>query len=87
MGLYVASSLRTDAGEPLRCLRRGYFEEGQRRELKIRYGKWEKEDRFHSPPSWFPFAAFYLPDQRGARAYEDDLIRYYCPPWNTKFHR
>jgi hypothetical protein len=28
-----------------------------------------------------------LPNQRSARCYEDDLIRYYCPPWNTKFHR
>ena len=57
-------------------------------ELKIRYGKWDKEDYFYPRRrASFPFAAFYLPSQRDARAYEDDLIRYYCPTWNTKFHR
>lgn len=55
-------------------------------ELKIRYGKWEKQGNVQVRRK-FPFAAFYLPNQRDARTYEDDLIRYYCPPWNTKFHR
>jgi hypothetical protein len=55
------------------------------KELKIRYGKWSKEDRLYPRRSCFPFAAFYLPNQRDARMYEDDLIRYYCPTWN--FHR
>lgn len=56
-------------------------------ELSIRYGKWAAEGRFNGRVSSFPFAAFYVSSQREARDYEDDLIRYYAPPWNTKFHR
>lgn len=57
------------------------------RELRYRYGQWEKEYRLHPRRACFPFAALYVPNQPVARAYEDDLIRYYAPPWNTKFHR
>ena len=35
----------------------------------------------------FPFTAVYIPNLKLAAAYEDDLIRYYCPPWNTRFSR
>ena len=56
-------------------------------ELKIRYGGWEADGRIPGSRSRFPFAVLYLSNQRVARAYEDDLIRFYAPPWNTKFHR
>ena len=56
-------------------------------ELKIRYGGWEEDGRIPGSRSRFPFAVFYISNQLEARAYEDDLIRYYAPPWNTKFHR
>lgn len=29
----------------------------------------------------------YISNVALACAYEDDLIRYYCPPWNTRFSR
>ena len=64
------------------------YSKGMSTELKIRYGKWRNEGHIESRSlAKFPFAAFYLPNQAAARVYEDDLIRYYCPPWNTKFHR
>lgn len=50
-------------------------------ELRIKYGQWEITN------ATFPFTAIYIPNSEVASAYEDDLIRYYCPPWNTKFHR
>lgn len=39
--------------------------------------------------SWknFRFTAVYLPNAETALAYEDDLIRYYAPPWNVRFNR
>ena len=51
------------------------------RELRIRYDGWG----IHN--ATFPFTAAYISNSAVASAYEDDLIRYYCPPWNTKFHR
>ena len=33
------------------------------------------------------FTAVYIPNFRQATHYEDELIRYYAPPWNTKFHK
>ncbi len=35
----------------------------------------------------FPFTAVYIPNAEISKAYELDLIRYYSPPWNAKFHR
>lgn len=35
----------------------------------------------------FPFTAVYISNAEVSRAYELDLIRYYSPPWNVKFHR
>jgi len=31
--------------------------------------------------------AVYISNQKMCEEYEDDLIRYYCPPWNKKFHK
>jgi hypothetical protein len=84
MGVYVA--LYEPSGGNRYVAYVGYSK-AMSTELKIRYGKWEEAGNLHPRRSFFPFAAFYLPSQRDARAYEDDLIRYYCPPWNTKFHR
>jgi hypothetical protein len=33
------------------------------------------------------FAVVYIPNFDQATHYEDELIRYYAPPWNTKFHK
>lgn len=35
----------------------------------------------------FPFTAVYISSAEVSQAYELDLIRYYSPPWNVKFHR
>jgi hypothetical protein len=35
----------------------------------------------------FPFTAVYISNAEVSQAYELDLIRYYAPPWNVKFHR
>ena len=45
---------------------------------KIRIWKLE-----HGP---FLVTARYIGSTKRARAYEDDLIRYYCPTWNTLFN-
>lgn len=85
MGLYVALYEPTPGARYVAYV--GYSKV-LRAELKIRYGKWVRARCIpREKRSWFPFAALYLPNQRDARTYEDDLIRYYCPPWNTKFHR
>jgi ribosome-interacting GTPase 1 len=33
----------------------------------------------------YPFTCLYIPNSQISKEYEDDLIRYYCPPWNTRF--
>jgi hypothetical protein len=53
------------------------------RELRIRYKGWG----VGVSNANFPFTAIYIPNSAVASAYEDDLIRYYVPAWNTKFHR
>jgi hypothetical protein len=85
MGLYIAFYEPTP-----RRLYVAYvgYSKAVKTELKIRYGKWERRAYVPSKDiSKYPFAAVYISNQREARLYEDDLIRYYCPPWNTKFHR
>jgi hypothetical protein len=85
MGLYIALYEPTAGSRYVAYV--GYSK-GLRKELKIRYGQWEADGRVvRSARAKFPFVAFYLPNQEAARVFEDDLIRYYCPPWNTKFHR
>jgi hypothetical protein len=84
MGLYVALYEPSPGRKYVAYV--GYSK-GVRTELKIRYGKWDAKRMLVPRWSHFPFAAIYIPNQRTARCYEDDLIRYYCPPWNTKFHR
>jgi hypothetical protein len=84
MGLYAVLYEPTKGSRYVACV--GYSKH-LATELKIRYGTWDSEARLSPRPSCFPFAAYYLPNQRDARAYEYDLIRYYSPPWNTKFHR
>src|SRR6185295_12453373 len=37
--------------------------------------------------SKFAIAAVYISSSTVARAYELDLIRYYCPPWNVRFSK
>jgi hypothetical protein len=58
-----------------------------RRELKTRYHRWEEDGLLYPRKSSYPFAALYIPSQKNATRYEDYLIRYYCPPWNTRFSR
>ena len=40
------------------------YSKGLSTELKIRYGKWEKEGYFHKSLSSFPFACRYIPNQK-----------------------
>jgi hypothetical protein len=85
MGLYV---ILYEPSQGSRYVAYVGYSKGISTELRIRYGKFESEGRVPSVRSAkFPFAAVYISNQVEARAYEDDLIRYYCPTWNTKFHR
>jgi len=52
-----------------------------RSELEARIDEWGIEE------ATFPFTAVYIPSLAVAREYEEDLIRYYAPPWNQKFFK
>jgi hypothetical protein len=64
----------------------GYSKDLQR-ELKFRYRDWSKARWFYPRKEDYPFSTLYISNQRTATYYEDFLIRYYCPPWNTRFSR
>jgi hypothetical protein len=50
-------------------------------ELRRRINKWDIEN------SNFLITCIYIPNSRVAKEYEDDLIRFYCPPWNIRYTR
>ena len=60
------------------------FSASLRREILTKYKSWGDRVR---PPGRFPFTAVYIANSSLARSYEDDLIRYYAPPWNIRFDR
>jgi hypothetical protein len=84
MGLYVALYEPSPGSRYVAYV--GYSAK-LRKELEIRYRRWELDGYLHPRRGLYPFAAFYLPNQQEARSYEYDLIRLYAPPWNTKYHR
>ena len=49
-------------------------------EIATRVEEWELD-------ASFPFTAAYISNSAIAREYEEDLIRYYAPPWNKRFFK
>ncbi len=51
------------------------------RELSKRIKEWDIKF------AQFPFTCIFLSNSNLAKEYEEDLIRYYCPPWNIRFSK
>ena len=57
------------------------YSAGVGKELRKRIKEWDIES------ARFAVTVIYIPSQVQAKAYEDDLIHYYAPPWNTRFSK
>ena len=51
-----------------------------RTEMKAKYREWSIVGQ-----TYFPFTVQYISNLAITKELESDLIRYYCPPWNTRF--
>ena len=76
-GCYAVLYRPGPESSPLYCAYLGFGEIKDR--LKVHTRTFELSD------SWYRFQAIYISRRAMAEKYEWEMLRYYCPPWNTSF--